>query len=98
VPMFHVVLRQSGPEFDPVLPLEEQSGIAEHAAYMNKLVHDGHIVLGGILPNLRTAHAMEAESEQEVRELWSRDPWYESHLILESIEPWEIRLDARQPN
>jgi hypothetical protein len=43
---------------------------------MNKLVHDGHIVLGGILPNLRAAHAMEAESEQEVRELWSRDPWH----------------------
>jgi len=96
VPMFHVVLRQSGPEFDPALPLEEQSDIAEHAAYMNELVRDGHIVLGGILPNLRTAHAMEAESEQEVRELWSRDPWYGSHLILESIEPWDIRLDSRE--
>ena len=37
---------------------------------------------------------MEASSE-EVRELWTRDPWYESHLILESVEPWEIRLDSR---
>ena len=25
---------------------------------MNKLVDDGHIVLGGILPDLRTVHAM----------------------------------------
>jgi hypothetical protein len=53
-------------------------------------------VLGGILPNLRIAHAMEASSEEEVRELWSRDPWYESHLVLESIEPWDIRLDSRE--
>jgi hypothetical protein len=93
--MFHVTLRQTGPEYDPALPLEEQSRIEEHVVFMNQLLDDGHIVLGGILPNLRVAHAMEAESEEEVRELWSHDPWYGSHLILESVEPWDIRLDSR---
>jgi hypothetical protein len=63
---------------------------------MNSLVDDGHIVLGGLLPNWRTAHAMEAESEEEVRALWARDPWIESHLILESVEPWDIRLGGRR--
>jgi hypothetical protein len=29
--VFHVVLRQIGPEFDPALPLEQQSGWEEHA-------------------------------------------------------------------
>ena len=96
--MFHVTLSQTGPEFDPALPLVEQSGFAEHAAYMDSLVESGTIVLGGTLPNLRTAHAMEAPSEEELRAIWARDPWYESHLILESIEPWEIRLDARKPD
>jgi uncharacterized protein YciI len=95
VPIFHVILRQAGPRFDPALPLEQQSGWAAHAAYMNSLVEKGHIVLGGPLPNGRVAHAMEAESEQELRALWARDPWYESHLILDSVEPWEIRLDRR---
>ena len=94
--MFHVTLRETGPEFDPALPLEEQSLIGEHVAYLNQLLDEGHIVFGGILPNGRVAHAMEASSEEEVRELWSRDPWYESHLILESIEPWDIRLDSRE--
>jgi uncharacterized protein YciI len=93
--MFHVILRQAGPEYDPALPLEEQSRIEDHAAYMNQLVDEGHTVLGGMLPNLRVAHAIEAESEEEVRELWARDPWYGTHLILESVEPWDIRLDAR---
>ena len=55
----------------------------------------GFIVLGGPLPNRRTAHAIEAESEEAVRETWGRDPWAESHLILESVEPWTIRLDGR---
>jgi hypothetical protein len=62
---------------------------------MDSLVADGVIVLGGLLPDLRTAHAMEAESEDEVRAIWTRDPWYESHLVLESVEPWDIRLGSR---
>jgi uncharacterized protein YciI len=95
VTMFLVRLRQAGPEFDPALPLEQQSGWAEHAAFMDSLVEEGRIVLGGTLPNLGTAHAMEAESEEEVRATWARDPWHESHLVLESVEPWTIRLDGR---
>jgi uncharacterized protein YciI len=95
VPTFHVTLRQCGPEFDPALPLEQQSGWKEHAAYMNSLVENGHIVLGGPLPNGRVAHAMEAESEEDLRAIWARDPWFGSHLVLESVEPWEIRLDSR---
>ena len=62
---------------------------------MDSLVQEGHIVLGGPLPNGRTAHAMEAQSEEEARAIWARDPWHESHLILESVEPWEILLDSR---
>jgi uncharacterized protein YciI len=93
--MFLVRLRQAGPEFDRLKPLEQQSGWQEHAAFMDGLVEDGHIVLGGTLPNGATAHAFEAESEEEVRAIWASDPWHESHLILESVEPWQIRLDSR---
>jgi uncharacterized protein YciI len=94
--MFHVVLRQTGPEFDPSKPLEEQTLWREHAAYMNDLVADGHILLGGPLPNGRVAHAMEAASEEGLRAIWARDPWHQSHLIIESVEPWDIRLDGRE--
>ncbi len=94
--MFHVVLRQAGPEFDPALPLERQSGWEEHADFMDRLVEEGHIVLGGPLPDGRVAHAMRAESEEELRALWERDPWYESHLILEAVEPWQIRLATHE--
>jgi uncharacterized protein YciI len=93
--MFLVRLRQEGAEFDHSKPLEQQSGWEEHAAFMDSLVEDGRIILGGPLPDFRTAHAMEAESEEELRAIWARDPWHESHLILESVEPWEIRLDSR---
>ena len=95
--MFLVLVRQSGPEFDRSRPLEEQSGWTEHAAFMDALVDAGFIVLGGPLADDgRVAHAVEADSEQAVRETLARDPWSESHLRVEAVEPWTIRLDSRR--
>jgi uncharacterized protein YciI len=95
--MFHVVLLRSGPEWDPSRPLEEQSGWPEHAAFMDGLVDSGFIVLGGPLADEhRVVHAVEAESEEAVRATWARDPWSETHLVVDTIEPWTIRLDGRR--
>ena len=96
MPMFLVVLRRSGPEYDHSKPLEEQSGWDEHAAFMDALVDDGFIVLGGVLGDeVRTAHAVEAESEDAIRERLARDPWSGSHLVVDYIDQWTIRLDSR---
>ncbi len=94
--MFHVVLLRSGPQWDPSLPLEEQSGWDEHAAFMDGLVDDGFIVLGGpLFDEHRVVHAVEAESEMAIRETLSSDPWSGTHLEVGAIEPWTIRLDSR---
>jgi hypothetical protein len=91
--MFLVVLRRSGPEYDHSKPLEEQSGWLEHAAFMDGLVDEGFIVLGGPLGDeVRTAHAVEAATEDEIRRRLARDPWSGSHLVVDSIDPWTIRL------
>ena len=95
--MFHVVLLRSGPEWDAARPLEEQSGWAEHAAFMDGLVDAGFIVLGGPLADeRRVVHAVEAESESAIRATLARDPWSGSHLRVGAIEPWTIRLDGRR--
>jgi uncharacterized protein YciI len=95
--MFHVVVRRSGPEWDPARPLEEQSGWSEHATFMNGLVDDGFIVLGGPLADeVRVVHVVEAESEDAIRATLARDPWSGSHLIVDAIDPWTIRLDGRR--
>jgi uncharacterized protein YciI len=96
MPMFHVVLLRSGPEWDRSKPLEEQSGWAEHAAFMDALVDDGFLVLGGPLDDeVRTVHAVDAESEDDVRQTFARDPWSGTHLLVDSIDAWTIRLDGR---
>jgi uncharacterized protein YciI len=95
--MFLVVLRQSGPEFDRSRPLEEQSDWPAHASFMDGLVDAGFLILGGPLAgDGRVAHAVEAESEAAVRATLARDPWSETHLVVDAIDPWTIRLDARR--
>jgi hypothetical protein len=39
---------------------------------------------------------VEADSPQAVRERLARDPWTETHLQVDTIERWTIRLDARR--
>jgi hypothetical protein len=54
-------------------------------------------VLGGPLGDeRRVILAIEAASEDDVRSTLARDPWHESHLVVESVDPWTIRLDGRR--
>jgi len=95
--MFLVVRRRSGPQWEASRPLEQQSGWTAHAAFMDGLVDAGFIVLGGPLADEeRVVFAIEAESEDAVRATLARDPWSETHLRIETIDPWTIRLDARR--
>ena len=93
--LFLVELQQSGSQFDPARPLEEQSGWTEHADFMDGLVEDGFILLGGpVAGGPRVVHVVEADSEEQIRARLAEDPWSETHLRVASIEPWTIRLDG----
>lgn len=94
--MFLVVRHRSGPEWDPSRPIEEQSDWPSHASFMDGLVHAGFIVLGGPVADTdRVLLAVEAESEDAVRAKLARDPWSETHLRVDTIDSWTIRLDGR---
>ena len=94
---FLVVNRRSGPQWDPSRPMEEQSGWSAHASFMDGLVDSGFIVLGGPLADeQRAVLVVEAESEDAVRATLARDPWSETHLRVDTIDPWTIRLDGRR--
>ena len=94
---FLVVLRRSGPDWDPTRALEEQSGWRAHASFMDGLVDAGFLILGGPLADeVRVAHAVEAESEEAIHATLARDPWSGTHLVVETVDPWTIRLDSRR--
>jgi uncharacterized protein YciI len=91
-----VVQRRSGPRWDPSRPLEQQSGWPAHAAFMDGLVDAGFVVLGGPLADeRRVVLVVEAESEEAVRATLARDPWSGTHLFVDTVDRWTIRLDGR---
>jgi hypothetical protein len=94
---FFVVLRRAGPHWEPSLPMEQQTGWPEHAEFMDDLVDRGFVVLGGPLADEhRVVLAIEAGSEDEVRSTLGRDPWGGTHLVVDSVDAWTIRLDGRR--
>ena len=95
--MYFVVLRRSGREWDPTRPLEEQSEWDAHAAFMDGLVDVGFVLLGGPLADeYRVVLIVEADSEDAVRTTLLRDPWSGTHLVVDSVDAWTLRLDARR--
>ena len=95
--MFFVVLRRTGPAWAARLPLESQSGWDAHAAFMDELAETGFVVLGGPLADEeRVVLVIDSPSEDAVRATLGRDPWSGTHLVVESIDGWTIRLDGRR--
>ena len=94
--MFHVKRSAAGAGLVPGRQAESTSGWDEHA-FMDGLVEAGFVVLGGPLADEhRVVLAVEAGSEDEVRATLARDPWHGSHLVVDAVEPWTIRLDGRR--
>lgn len=81
MPTFLVTRHQSGPQWNPALSLREQSGFAAHAHYLDGLVEQGTLLLGGPLPDRRVALVFDARSAAEVQRLLAADPWTGSHLV-----------------
>lgn len=96
--MAHFAVRLvHGPGWDPARPIREQDGWDEHAAFMDGLVDDGFLILGGPVGNgEQTLHVIEAAGEQDVTTRLAQDPWARAGLLkVGVIEPWALWLDSR---
>jgi uncharacterized protein YciI len=89
-----------GPGWDPSRQIRDQDAWNEHAAFMDGLVDDGFVLLGGPLGDgQRTLHLVEAADEHEIRARFGEDPWASMELLqIGAIEPWALWLDGRQDN
>ena len=87
-----VVLSRAGANRDLAKGSREQPFWDEHAAYIDALVAEGVIVLGGPFPDEGGAMlVVRAASEAEVRAKVAGDPWYAHGILeLERIARWEI--------
>ena len=87
----------NGPEYDRSRPRREQRGWDEHAAFMDRLLAEGFVVLGGpIGDGEKVMLVVEAADEEEVRRRLGPDPWAPMGvLVIGSTQSWTIWLDSR---
>src|SRR5262245_56081278 len=93
-----VVISSAGPKREHSKGTREQPLWDEHAAFIDQLVADGFILMGGPVPDEAGAMLIvNADDENEVREKLKSDPWMEQGILkLESVKRWEIFIDARK--
>jgi uncharacterized protein YciI len=91
--LYLVRVERGGP-WDWSKDMREQELWQEHAQFMNGLVDDGLILLGGPLENGReTVHVVDAPSEEVLRSRFAEDPWAQNGMLtVKSIERWTILL------
>jgi uncharacterized protein YciI len=94
---YYAVRVERGGPWDWSRGLREQAGFDEHAAFMDALVEDRFILLGGPLESDRDVlHIITAPSEQAIRDRLADDPWEKNGMLtIKSIERWTILLDGR---
>ena len=87
-----------GRGWDCSRPIRRQDAWNEHAAFMDGLVDDGFIVLGGPVGDGRESlHVVEAADDNEITTRLAEDPWASAGLLnIGPIEPWALWLDSRQ--
>jgi uncharacterized protein YciI len=95
--VFFALTMVHGPGWDDSCGIREQRAWDEHAAFMDALVDDGFVVLGGPIGNgKQTMLVIEATDELEVKRRLGEDPWASMGLLeIGSIQPWTIWLDGR---
>jgi uncharacterized protein YciI len=86
-----------GPGWDSSRQIRDQEGWTQHAAFMDGLVAEGFIILGGpVGGGEETLHVIEAADEIEVRARLVADLWAQAGLLrVGTIEPWALWLDSR---
>jgi len=93
---YFVVINEQGPQWDPKRSMREQKGWTEHAVFMDALLDEHFVVLGGPLGNYSKHRALlilDAPNEAILRKKLAEDPWMRSG-VLRTVEfySWEILL------
>jgi hypothetical protein len=90
------VIRSRGPAWNDSLPLDDQVEWTAHAAFMNGLLAEGFVALGGPLEGTPDVLlVVRATDATEIAERLAADPWTKNGLlIVKQICPWWLRLGS----
>ena len=93
-----IAISSAGPDRDESKGTREQPFWDEHARFIDQLVDDGFILMGGpLVDDGGSLLIVNAKDENEVREKLRNDPWAEHGILkLESVKRWQIFIDQRK--
>jgi uncharacterized protein len=91
----YLVAYAPGPDWDGTKSRREQEGWDAHAEFIDALVDDGVVVIGGPLDERRALLVMEHDDEAALLARIVRDPWVNRVLTIEAVERWELWLPPR---
>jgi uncharacterized protein YciI len=94
--MLFVVRRRRGGPWDWSRDMREQDGWDEHARFMDSLVDEAFILLGGPLEGDREVlHIVDAPSAEAVHARLADDNWTATGMLeTASVEGWTVLLDG----
>ncbi len=96
-PLFAIVYRP-GPAWLRGEPVSRQP-LAPHAAYVERLLGEGRLVLAGpFLDDAGGLAVIEAESLEEARRVLAEDPALASGVMTGAVHPWLARYDRSRRN
>ena len=92
-----VVISSAGPERDLSKGTREQPLWDEHAVFIDQLVAEGFILMGGpLVDEGGSMLIVNADDANEVRQKLENDPWMKRGILkLESVKRWQIFIDER---
>jgi hypothetical protein len=94
---FFLVYAQHGGPWDWSRGLREQDLWDEHALFMDGLVEDGFVVLGGPLDEKDVLLVVASDGEAAVETRFAADPWIANGMLsISAIRPWTVLLDGRR--
>ena len=97
-----LAISSAGPNRDPSKGTREQPFWDEHVVFIDRLVDEGFILMGGPLVGRDglpqgAVLIVNAQDEDEVTEKLKNDPWFIRGILkLESIKRWQIFIDVRK--
>jgi len=93
---YFVVINEQGPAWDPSRSMRDQAKWAEHATFMNGLLADGVVILGGPIhggPTHRARLIVKSPSRESMTARLAEDPWMQLGLLRTvSVEEWDVLL------
>jgi len=93
---YYAVTERQGANWDPARARREQDNWDEHAVFMDALVEDGFVLLGGPLGDGHDVLLIvRVDGEAEVEARLAEDPWLPMEVLrIARIDRWQIWLGS----